>query len=79
MLREFENYLKIEKRYSPHTVAAYLRDVKYFKDFITEEFNIEVLEVNYPMARSWLVKLSEEGLSEKSINRKISSLNTFYS
>ena len=78
MIEDFQNYLQIEKRYSPHTVAAYLRDVKYFVDFVKSEYEVNPIEVNFPMARSWLVQLSENGLSEKSINRKISSLNTYY-
>ncbi len=78
MLVEFREYLLIEKRYSPHTVAAYWRDVNNFTDFVKNEFQVGSVEVNFQMARSWLVYLSEKGLSEKTINRKISSLNTYY-
>jgi len=77
MIKDFQNYLQIEKRYSPHTVAAYLRDVKYFIDFVKSEYEVSPIHVNSSISRSWLVRLSENGLSEKSINRKISSLNTY--
>ena len=73
----FTDYLTIEKKYSKHTIIAYLKDIESFKVF-SEHLNIELKEVNYSEIRSWIAKLSNEGISNKSINRKISSLKAFY-
>jgi integrase/recombinase XerC len=79
ILKHFQDYLQLEKNYSPHTVKAYSNDISYFHEFIkfTFEHN-DLLTIKYPQIRSWIVTLSEEGLSNPSINRKISSLKAFY-
>lgn len=75
----FRNYLELEKKYSPHTVTAYMRDISFFTAFLKSEFeNHPIEEVNYSMIRSWLVSLSDAGLSNTAINRKIASLKAFY-
>lgn len=75
----FRNYLELEKKYSPHTVTAYLRDISFFTAFLKSEFeNHPIEEVNYSMIRSWLVSLSDSNLSNTAINRKIASLKAFY-
>lgn len=78
-LSAFINYLNLEKNYSVHTVQAYLHDLETFKDFIQNEFDCTDLRVvNYAMIRSWIVNLFENKISNKSINRKISSLKAYY-
>ena len=75
----FKDYLQLEKNYSPHTVNAYLNDVTFFELFVSNEFNQEnLLEVNYNQIRSWIVSLVDSGISNTSVNRKISSLKSFY-
>jgi integrase/recombinase XerC len=75
----FQDYLQYEKKYSLHTVTAYLNDVGFFKTFISDEFDHHnLVEVNYSQIRSWIVSLSDDGISNTSINRKISSLKSFY-
>ena len=75
----FKDYLQLEKNYSPHTVNAYLNDVIVFELFVSNEFNQEnLLEVNYNQIRSWIVSLVDSGISNTSVNRKISSLKSFY-
>ncbi|MUP46393.1 integrase [Gramella sp. BOM4] len=75
----FLDYLQLEKNYSEHTITAYKADLLSFQEFISTEFDQEDLsEVSYPQIRSWIVKLSEEGISNRSINRKISSLKTYF-
>jgi integrase/recombinase XerC len=75
----FKDYLQLEKNYSPHTVNAYLNDVVVFELFVSNEFNQEnLLEVNYNQIRSWIVSLVDSGISNTSVNRKISSLKSFY-
>ncbi len=75
----FKDYLQLEKNYSPHTVNAYLNDVAFFELFVNNEFDQEnLLEVNYSQIRSWIVYLVDSGISNTSVNRKISSLKSFY-
>tara|TARA_R110000850_G_scaffold203228_1_gene329410 strand:- start:19261 stop:20151 length:891 start_codon:yes stop_codon:yes gene_type:complete len=78
-LQAFINYLTLEKKYSPNTVLAYQKDINSFLVFIKEEMQCnDSRDVNYPMIRTWIVTLVAEGLNNKSINRKISSLKSYY-
>jgi len=75
----FQNYLQLEKKYSPHTVNAYLNDVAFFESYLKDAFEQDNLhEVNYSQIRSWIVSLVDDGISNNSVNRKISSLKSFY-
>ncbi|OXB23803.1 integrase [Flavobacterium tructae] len=75
----FRDYLELEKKYSVHTVTAYLNDVFSFKEFNRVNFEQEGIEgVNYGQIRSWIVSLVDEGVSNVSVNRKMSSLKAFY-
>ncbi len=76
---KFSEYLLFEKKYSENTVNAYKRDIETFQDFLDAEFDeIKVSLVDYSLIRSWIVNLVDSGISNRSINRKISSLNTYY-
>ena len=78
-LTHFIEYLQLEKKYSVHTITAYRQDLNSFQDFILKEFEEKELEqVNYSQVRSWIVNLVDSGVSNSSINRKISSLRSFY-
>lgn len=78
-LTHFIEYLQLEKKYSVHTITAYQQDLISFQDFILKEFDEKELEqVNYSQVRSWIVNLVDSGVSNSSINRKISSLRSFY-
>lgn len=75
----FRDYLLLEKNYSQHTVAAYLNDIGFFESFLSGEFDDDdLVSANYSQIRSWIVSLSNDGISNSSINRKISSLKSFY-
>lgn len=75
----FLDYLQLEKNYSVHTITAYKGDLEKFREYLLGQFEQEELrEVNYSQIRSWIVQLSENGTSNRSINRKISSLKAFY-
>jgi len=75
----FRNYLELEKKYSPHTVNAYLKDIGFFESFNKIQFNEENIEqVNYSQIRSWIVSLVDDSISNVSVNRKIASLKAFY-
>ena len=78
-MEKFFEYLKIEKNYSPKTIIAYQNDINSFKEFISDEFQqSSLIKVNYSQIRSWIVLLVNSEISNKTINRKISSLNSFY-
>jgi integrase/recombinase XerC len=75
----FQDYLQLEKKYSPHTVIAYVNDVMSFETFIKSEFDLDdLLEVNYSLIRSWIVALVDNEISNTSVNRKIASLKSYY-
>lgn len=75
----FRDYLLLEKHYSVHTVTAYINDLTFFETFLSESFDeVRLVCVTYPQIRSWVVSLSDDGLSNSSINRKISSLKSYY-
>ncbi|MFN0276592.1 MAG: tyrosine-type recombinase/integrase [Chitinophagales bacterium] len=80
-LNGFFSYLQYEKRYSMHTVNAYRTDIAQFSKFLENQYRItdpEMLEVTHRHVRSWVVELMDEKISAKSVNRKISSLKTYY-
>ncbi|HEX3767014.1 MAG TPA: tyrosine-type recombinase/integrase, partial [Puia sp.] len=75
----FIDYLKFEKRYSAHTIRAYNDDLDQFFVFVDSSYGITPLDsVNTTFIRSWLAKLKEQKITSKSINRKISSLKSFF-
>lgn len=76
---KFYDYLLLEKNYSQHTVKAYINDIGFFESFLSNEYeDNNLLLVNYNQIRSWIVSLSDDGISNTSINRKVSSLKSFY-
>lgn len=78
-LKAFQDYLQLEKNYSLHTVNAYVNDLIFFQEFLKSNFDDESLEkVNYSMIRSWIVSMVDDGISNSSVNRKVSSLKSFY-
>lgn len=77
--QKFLDYLQIEKNYSKLTIAAYSRDLSGFRDFcITSYDGLDFKEVSYPIIRSWIVSLVEQGNSNRTINRKVSSLKAYF-
>lgn len=77
--KSFTDYLQLEKKYSPHTVTAYLKDLEDFQKFAVEEYQYsDIITVNYSIVRSWIVSLVDSGISNRTVNRKISSLKTYY-
>ena len=78
-IKSFIDYLQLEKKYSPNTIKAYENDIMSFSDYNKNEFDqSSISKVDYSQLRSWIVKLVESKISNRSINRKISSLNTYY-
>ncbi len=75
----FISYLRLEKNYSEHTIKAYKRDIGTFADYCKENHGEQSIDqVSYPLIRNWIVALSDQGISNRTINRKISSLQAYY-
>jgi integrase/recombinase XerC len=76
---KFQEYLLLEKNYSQHTITAYSQDISFFEAFLSNQFDdCNLRTVNYNQIRAWIVSLSDDGLSNSSINRKIASLKAFF-
>lgn len=78
-IKAFLDYLHLEKKYAQHTLTSYASDLDQFQLFLKEKYDAEdVTEVNYPMIRQWIVSFVDKDLANKTINRKLSSLKTFF-
>jgi integrase/recombinase XerC len=75
----FLDYLRFERRYSVHTLTAYTADLSAFRSFLATVYEVETTEsCSTQMIRSWMVSMLEEGISPRSINRKVITLRTFF-
>lgn len=78
-ITDFLQYLRFEKRYAEHTRTAYETDLSQFKQYAKAQFDIDaVADISHFHIRSWLATFKDEGLAARSINRKLSGLNSFY-
>ena len=79
IIRPFLDYLKFEKRYSHHTIISYENDLRGFFDFMVSQYGETPLQqLSHIYIRSWLASLKDEEMTAKSINRKISTLKSFF-
>ncbi len=76
---DYIDYLRFQKRYSEHTVNAYRNDILQFAAFLGDEDHRPGWEeVTDRQVRAWMIALMDEGISPRSVNRKLSSLKSFY-
>lgn len=76
---QFSHYLQYEKRVSIHTLKAYNHDLEQFFHYLHNAFGTEKMEeIESSMIRSWILTLLEEGVTSRSVNRKISALKSFF-
>ena len=79
LIEKFIDYLQLEKNYSSNTISAYKRDLFQYNKFIIENNrNLKIEKADYKIIRSWIVSMVSNNLSNRSINRKVSSLKSFY-
>lgn len=78
MFDGFLQYIQLEKRYSLHTVEAYQTDLHQFADFLSIDSEKELIKITSRDIRSWLVSLVESKLTNRSVNRKLASLRTYF-
>ena len=76
-IERFIRYVRYEKRFSPHTIKAYETDLLQFQTFLTT-YETTLAEATHTLVRSWVLECMEASTGAKSINRKISSLRSFY-
>lgn len=75
----FKDYLQMQKNYSLHTVKAYVKDIEEFDSYNKIHFEQDSIDiVGYSQIRSWIVSLIDGNISASSVNRKISSLKSYY-
>lgn len=78
-IEDFLQYLRFEKRYSPYTILSYKKDLSQFAEFIVSEFALDDVQVlAHFHIRSWLASERDKGQSARSVNKKISTLSSFY-
>lgn len=78
LLASYRQYLSLEKRYSAHTVEAYCTDLAQFSEYLQSTYSCELEQAQPLFVRSWLVQVLAADVTPRSVNRKISSLRSFY-
>lgn len=77
-IQDYISYIEKVKNYSRHTASSYKSDLISFQDFLNSAYHIEIEEARKNHIRTYIVQLKQEGIQPKSINRKISSLSSFF-
>src|SRR6185503_14152377 len=78
-IQSFIDYLKFEKRYSVHTIRSYHDDLAQFFNFLETQFGVfKLKEISQSFVRSWLASLKDDDITARTINRKISTLKSFF-
>jgi integrase/recombinase XerC len=78
-IHDFLDYLRFQKRYSENTIISYQNDLNSFFEFLFLEYKItDLKEITASIVRTWLASLKENKCSSKTVNRKISSLKSFF-
>jgi|TARA_B100001964_G_scaffold174801_1_gene192480 integrase/recombinase XerC len=76
---EFLHFLEHEKRYSLHTIKSYSTDLRQFRQFLSTEFNVtSVSQIEFQFIRAWIAGLLNNNISARSVNRKITTLKTYF-
>lgn len=79
LIESFLDYLRYERNYSEKTVLAYGEDIRQLQEFAQEEYGeFDPLKVETELIREWMISLMDKGYTSTSVNRKLSSLRTFY-
>ena len=76
---QFADYLRLERNYSPRTVASYQRDLLLFRDFLkATDSDLDFLNADRDVVRLWVVDMMDKGEKSTTVNRKLSTLRSFY-
>ncbi|AGC77197.1 integrase/recombinase XerC [Nonlabens dokdonensis] len=77
-LESYIEYLELEKNYSSHTIIAYKKDLDLFNSYLELEMITSVKDVNFSIIRGWVTSLLEEGISNRSVNRKMAAVKSYF-
>jgi integrase/recombinase XerC len=77
-VQSFLNFIAFEKRYSPNTLESYTNDLAQFEAFLQKNGETDINRVSHLPVRNWMVEMMESGITGRSINRKISTLKSYY-
>lgn len=78
-IESFANYLKYERQYSDHTITSYVKDIDQYTQYLITHLDLtDIGLANHLHVRSWVVHLMDNDYAAKSVNRKLSSIKTFY-
>ena len=78
-ITDYIQYLRFEKRYSPHTLTAYQKDLEQFNDYLAKEFSLTELKlITHFHIRGWLAGMKGDKHTARTVNRKRSSINSYY-
>ncbi len=78
-IEQFTKYIESEKRFSLHTLTAYTKDLEQFFSYINNQYNpSSIHDIDHHMIRSWIVSLVNNDIKPRSINRKLSTLKSYY-
>jgi integrase/recombinase XerC len=79
LIKLFLQYVEFEKKHSKHTLISYQNDLLQFENYLLHIYQINLIDnINHQHVKSWLVHMINEGIKNKSIGRKISTLKSFY-
>src|ERR1700741_1314314 len=78
-LNKFADYIRFEKKYSSHTCSSYQNDLTQFRDFIEITYDFDTVDqISHLHIRGWMAELIQQKIAPGSINRKLSTLKSFY-
>ena len=76
---QFADYLRLERNYSPRTIASYRRDLVLFRQFLSGiDVELDLLTADRDVVRLWVVDMMDKGQTSTTVNRKLSTLRSFY-
>jgi len=79
LIEKYIKYLRYERNYSLHTEISYSEDLRQFSEFLSVHFpEVDIQSVDADIIRMWIVSLMENKISSRSVNRKLSTLKSFY-
>jgi len=75
----FFDYLRFERRYSPHTLLSYQTDLRQFSDYLKTAYELDnSAQADHTLIRSWVVELMQQSLDPRTVNRKIACLRSYF-
>ncbi|SNR46229.1 MULTISPECIES: tyrosine-type recombinase/integrase [Hymenobacter] len=75
----FFDYLRFERRFSPHTVLSYQTDLRQFSDYLLSTYELaDPSQADHTLIRSWVVTLMQQQMDPRTVNRKIACLRSYY-